>query len=142
MATGKHARVFVIDIVEFDVLIGPKGGKPHSFPVEEIFRHRQCDSRTARRKCRVAHDVTLQRFYKGDARILTAASAPGPLFIISLRFECDAQPLDTYRIAVFIEAHARDANARVVAMGSQPREEVKLAIGPRTAAGLSTPSTS
>ena len=114
MATGKEAGVFVIHVAEFDTVVRTKSREPQALPVEEVLRYGQGDPWASGRKCRVSHHVTLQRFHESDPRILAASAAIGPPLIIGFRLQCDAQPLDAYRIAGCIEPHAGNADARVI----------------------------
>ena len=56
------------------------------------------------------------------------ATAVRSLFVRLSRLERDAEALHARRISVLVEAHAGDADARVIAAGHQPREEVHLAV--------------
>jgi hypothetical protein len=70
----------------------------------------------------------LERFHERNAGILTTTAAIGPPFIFGFRLQCDSKPLDTYRIAGFIESHSCNTNTRVISFRDQPRKEVELAI--------------
>ena len=112
----KEAGIFVVLITQFDAAPQSKGRQPHTCPVEEIFRLSQCDPRAIGRICRVGHDVSPERLHEGDARILAAASAIRPSLVIDLRLQRDAKPLHAHRLTGFIEAHARNSDARVISL--------------------------
>jgi hypothetical protein len=71
----------------------------------------------------------LKRPHKGYARILAATAAIGPPFIIRLRLQRYAEPLDARWIARFIEPHTRYPYARIISLCDQPRKEIEFAIG-------------
>jgi hypothetical protein len=101
---GKEARVFVIDLVEVDSVCGSKLREAQSFPVKEIFRSGQGDSRPSRRKRRITHDVALERFDEGDAGVLASAPAVGTQFIVDFRLQRDAESLHADWVSGFVEA--------------------------------------
>ena len=126
---GEQAGVFVVHVVEFDALIRAEAREPEALPVEQILRYCQGDPRALGRKCRVSHQVALQRLHERDPGILAATAAIGPQLIIGFGLQRDAQPLDARRIAGCIEPHSCNADARVVPFRNQPREQVEFAIG-------------
>jgi hypothetical protein len=71
----------------------------------------------------------LKRPHKGHSGVLAATTSIGPPFIIRLRFQRDAEPLDARRIAHFIELYTRYPYARIISLCDQPREEIEFAIG-------------
>ena len=68
---------------------------------------------------------------------MRGSSQPPPPFgqplVVGLRLQCDAEPLDPYRIAGVIEANPRDADARIIASRDEPWKQIKIAV--RTANG-------
>ena len=108
---GEDAGVLVVHVDEINALKGLEGRQPDPLPVEQILRHRQGNSGSARRKRRVSHDVMLERLDKGNPRILAAAAAVRSPLVISFRFERDAETFDSARIAGFVEFYAGDADA-------------------------------
>ena len=70
----------------------------------------------------------LERLDKGNAGILAAAAAVRSPLVISFRLKRNAEPLDSGRVAGFVEFYAGDADARIIALGDEPRKQVKLAI--------------
>ena len=108
---GEDAGVLVVHMDEINALKGFKGCQPDPLPVEQILRHRQRNSGSARRKRRVSHYVMLERLDKGNAGILAAAAAVRSPLVISFRLKRDAEPLDSGRIAGFVELYAGDADA-------------------------------
>jgi hypothetical protein len=70
----------------------------------------------------------LQGFHVGDTSILAAASAVWPPLVIRFRLQCDSEPLDSYRIAGFIEPNSCNSNAGVIGPGGQSREQVEFTI--------------
>jgi len=54
---------------------------------------------------RVSHQISLKRLDERNAWILAAATAIGTALVVSLRLQCDSEPLDAFRIAGFIELH-------------------------------------
>src|ERR1700677_1780780 len=68
----KHARVFVVHIVESDAFVRAKRRKPYSAPMKQILRDSDRDSRTSARKRRVGHDIAAPRLDISDARILAS----------------------------------------------------------------------
>ena len=105
-----------------------KGREPQALPVEQILRHGQGDPRADGRKRRVSHHIVLERFDKRDARILAATAAVGPPLVISFRLQCNAKPLDSARIAGFVELYAGNADARIIALRDKPWKQVKLTV--------------
>jgi len=53
----------------------------------------------------------LKRLNEGNARILAATAAMGRPLVISFRFDRDAEPLDSGRVAAFVEFYAGDTDA-------------------------------
>jgi hypothetical protein len=125
---GEEARILVIYVAEFDATMWSKGHKPPSLPVEKVPRFGQGDPWASGRKCRVSHQVALERFHERDTRILATTAAVRPPLIIGFRLECHADPLDAGRVAGFIESHSCDPNARVIVSRCQPREQVELTV--------------
>jgi hypothetical protein len=77
---------------------------------------------------RISHDVSPERLHEGDPRILATAAATGTPLIIGLRFQCDTKPLNIRWVASLIELHASNADARIISLCDQPREEIELAV--------------
>ena len=121
---GEEAGVLVINVDKIDAVIRSKGCKPQSLPVKQILRGRQGDPGTDRREGRVSHHVALERFDKRDTRVLAAATTVGPPLVIRFGLQRDAEPLDSGRVAGTIELHAGYAEARVIALRDQTREQV------------------
>ena len=92
---GEDAGVLVVHVDEINALKGFKGRQPDPLPVEQILRHRQGNSGSARRKRRVSHDVMLKRFDEGDAGILAAAATVRPPLIINFRLKRNAETFDS-----------------------------------------------
>ena len=124
---GEKQRIFIVHIIEIQSVTGAKRGQASAFPMEQIFRQRQRNSRPARGERRISHDVALQGLDKSDARVLTAAAARAQL-VIDRGLQRNAQPFDAHRIAVIIEAHAGDANARIIAARDQARKKIEMAV--------------
>jgi hypothetical protein len=91
-----------------------KGRQPQALPMEQVLRYGSGDSRASGRKCCVSHHVALQRFHERYARVFAAPTTIGPPFIIRFGFQRDAEPLDVYGIASFIEPHSCNADWRVI----------------------------
>ncbi len=106
----------------------PGSPEPQSLPVEQILRYGEGDPRALGRKCRVSHDVALQRLHECDTRILAATAAIRSPLIISFRLERNAETLDACRITGSIKPHSYNADARVIPPRHQSREEVERAI--------------
>ena len=94
----------------------------------QVVRHRQGNARAGGREGRVGHHVLPQRLDERDPGVFAAAPAVGTLLVLGLGLEGHAEPLDTEGIAVAIEEDPRHADARVVAPGDEPREEVELSV--------------
>ena len=124
---GKHAGILVVHVIKSDAVVGMKGCKAESTPLEQIIGNGDCDSRTAARKRCVSHNVTLQRLDISDTRILASPSIPGQL-VVGLRFQSHAHALDTRRIAGTVEQHTGNSDARKIAASNETRKEVKLPI--------------
>ena len=103
--------ILVIHMHEVDAVIRRKGRQPDPLPVEQILRHGQRNSGSARRKRRVSHDVMLEWLDKGNARILAAAAAVRSPLVISFRLKRNAETFDSGRVAGFVEFYAGDADA-------------------------------
>ena len=88
---GEDAGVLVVHVDEINALKGFKGRQPDPLPMEQILRHRQGNSGTARRKRRVSHDVMLERLDKGNAGILAAAAAVRSPLVISFRLQAQCR---------------------------------------------------
>jgi len=71
---GEEAGIFVIDVADLNAMIFAKSCKPQALPVEEVFRHGQCDAGSLGGKCGVRHDVAPQWRYEGDARVLASTA--------------------------------------------------------------------
>ena len=76
----------------------------------------------------VGHHVVLKLFDKSDARVFASAAA-GMQLVVCLWFECYANTLNANRIALVVELHTRDANARKIAPRNEARKKVKLPVG-------------
>jgi hypothetical protein len=124
----EYAGVFVIHLAGIDATIRRKGRQPHALPVEEVLRYCPGDPGASGRERCVSHDVTLQRFHESNTRIFAASAAIRAPLIIGFRLKRDAQPLDAYRIASFIEPHSCNADSRVISPRNQPREEVEFTV--------------
>ena len=96
----ENAGILVVHVDEIDAPVRSESRQSYPFPMEQIFRDRQGDSRADGRMRRVGHHVVPERFDERDPGIFAAASAVGASLVISLRFKCDAQALDPARIAV------------------------------------------
>ena len=59
--------------------------------MEQVLRYCQSDSWTPGRKCRVSHQVALQRLHERDPGILAATTAIGPQLIVGFGLQRDAQ---------------------------------------------------
>ena len=125
---GEDAGILVVHAVELDAFIRAEGREPQTLPVEQVLREGQGNPRAFGRKRRVSHHVTLEVFAKSNPRILTASAAVRPQLVIRFGLQCDAEPLDARRVAGLIELHSCDADARVIPLRDQTREEVKLTI--------------
>ena len=125
---GKKAGIFVIYIIQSDVVKRSKCRKSQTLPVEEVPRVSEGDARTLRRICCVGHDVAPEWFYKGDARVLATTTAVGPSLIIGFGLEGNAEPLDAFRIPGFIEPDSCNADARVISFRDQSRKKVEVTI--------------
>ena len=108
---GEDAGVLVVHVGEINALKGFKGRQPDPFPMEQILRHRQGNSRSIRRKRRVSHDVMLERLDKGNPGILAAAASVRPPLVISFRLQRNAETFDSGRVAGFVEFYAGNADA-------------------------------
>jgi hypothetical protein len=53
----------------------------------------------------------LERFNIGNARILASATTTGQQFVTGFRLQRNAKPLDTGRVAGFVEFYAGNADA-------------------------------
>ena len=126
---GKEAGVFIVHIGEFDALPTGRSSRARGASSGKDPPIRPARSVGLGRKCRVGHHVAPERFHERDPRILAPALAAGLQLIVGFRFQCDAKPLDSCRIAGVIEPHSCDADARIVSLRDQPRKEVELAIG-------------
>jgi len=124
---GKHAGVLVVHVIKSDAIVGMKGCKAESTPLEQIIGNGDCDSRTAARKRRVGHNVMLQRLDISDTRILASPAIPGQ-FVVGLRLQSYAHALDARRIARTVEQHTGNPDARKIAASNETRKEVKLPI--------------
>ena len=124
MATGKTLASLLSTPSNSMPSIRAEGREPQTLPVEEVLREGQGNPRAFGRKRRVSHHVTLEVFAKSDPRILAASAAIRPQLIIRFGLQCDAEPLDARRVAGLIELHSRDADARVISLRDQTREEV------------------
>jgi hypothetical protein len=78
----------------------------------------------------------MERFDVGDPRVFASSAAIGPALIIGIGLKRDAEPLDARWIAGFIENYACYANARIVILCHQPREEVQFPIRPTNGRGI------
>src|ERR1017187_3225004 len=107
----KDAGILVVHAVELNALVWQEGSQSQALPAEQILRYGQGDPWASSRERRVSHHVVPQRFDKRDTRILAAAATVRSPLVISLRFECDAEPLDSGRVAGFVEFYAGDADA-------------------------------
>ena len=96
---------------EINALKGFKSRQPDPLPVEQILRHGQRNSGSARRKRRVSHDVMLERLDKGNTGILASAAAIRSPLVNSFRLKRDAETFDSGRVAGFVEFYAGDADA-------------------------------
>jgi hypothetical protein len=47
---------------------------------------------------------------------------------MGLRLQCDAEALDACRVVRFIEPHSRNADARVISLRDQSREEIEFTV--------------
>ena len=130
---GEEAGILVVHVDEINAVVRREGRKPQPLPVDQIVRYGQGNPRADGRKRRVSHHVALQRFHECDARIFAATAAVRQPLVVGLRLQCDAEPLDPYRIAGVIEANPRDADARIIASRDEPWKQIKIAI--RTANG-------
>jgi hypothetical protein len=135
----KEARVFIIDLVEVHSICRNKLRKAQSFPVKEIFRSRQRNSRPSRGKRGVTHDVTLERLNERDSGVLASAPAARPKFVVDFRLQRDAKALDADWISTFIEVDPRYADARIVAFRDKPREEVETPVGTTSGGWIQDP---
>ena len=96
--------------------------------MKQILRYGQGDPWADGRKRRVSHHVALEWLNKRDTRILAATAAVGLPLIIGFRLQCDAEPLDSGRIAGLIKQNSCNTDARVIALRDEPWKQVKLAI--------------
>ncbi len=96
--------------------------------MKQILRYGHGNPWADGRERRVSHHVALKRFDERDTRILAATAAVGPTLIIGFRLQCDAEPLDSTRIASFVEFYAGNADARIIAPRDEPWKQVKLAV--------------
>ena len=132
----EDAGILVVHAIELDAVIRLESCQPQSLPVEQILRNGQGDSWASSRKRRVSHHVVSKRFDKGDTWILAAAAPVRSPLVIRFRLERNAQPLDTGRVAGVVECYAGDADARIVALCDEAREQVKLAIRAANSSGI------
>ena len=122
---GEEAGILVVHVDEIDSLEGRKGREPQPLPVEQVLGFGHGNPRADGRKRRVSHHVALERFHERDARVFAAAAAVRPLLVVGLRLQCDAEPLDSTRIAGVIEANPRDADARIITRARRAGETDK-----------------
>jgi hypothetical protein len=127
---GEEAGVLVIHMDEINAIIRFEGSEAQTFPVKQILRYGQRDPWADRGKRRVSHHIALEPFYEGDTRVLATAAAGRSKFVIRVRLERDAEPLDPAGIASAVEPDASDADARIVTLSDEPRKEVKMAVRP------------
>ena len=111
---GKEACILVIHVAEIDIAACCESRESQALPMKEIFRNGERNPRAARRPCRVGHQISLQWLDERDARIFASTAAIRARFIISFRLKCDAQPLNTSWIAILIELHACNPDARII----------------------------
>jgi hypothetical protein len=102
-------------------------GQAKPFPIEQIDGARKGDSWSVAAKRSVRHQVTLQFFEIRDARVFASTSA-GTELVISLWLECDAEALSAHWISIAIEVHARNSDAREVAVRDETRKKVEPSI--------------
>src|SRR5664280_2114433 len=124
----EEAGIFVVHMDEIDIIIWIKGRETQTLPVKQILRYCQSDPRAYRRKRRVSHHVALEPFHKRNARIFAAAAAVRSPLVFSFRFERNAKPLDSDRIACLIKLNTGYANARIITPRDEPWKQVKLSI--------------
>ena len=125
----KQARILVVHVAELKAVIGGEGRQAKALPVEEILRYRQGDPGARRRQCGVGHDEPLERLDVRDPRILAAATTR-PSLVRRVGLKGDAHPIDAGRVAIVVEAHAGDADSRVVASSDESWKQVQLAVRP------------
>src|ERR1700692_4734334 len=128
--SGEWAGILVVNVAEIQALKRSKRDKPESLPVNEVRRACRGDTRSARRARRISHEVCLQRFDEGDARVFAASSAVYPTLIIGFRLQSDAETLDAFRVSRFIKPHSGNADARVVPPRNRPRKVLQVAVRP------------
>jgi len=107
--------------------------------VKQIFRGGQRDARPFRGVRGVRHHVALERLDERDTWVFAPAAAPRALLVRGLGLERDSEALDADRISRFVEAHARDPDARVVAAPHQARKEIELTVGAANGPGVEHP---
>ena len=117
--------VFVVNHCEvermaFEAVARKECRQSEPFPMEQIVGGRKGDARAVASEGRVGHHVVLKLFDKSDARVFASAAA-GMQLVVCLWFECYANTLNANRIALVVELHTRDANARKIA----PRNEAR-----------------
>jgi hypothetical protein len=59
--------------------------------------------------------------------------------IIGFWLQCNSKPLDTDRIAGFVEQHSCNANAPVIPFGDQARKQIQLAVESVQSCGVVLP---
>ena len=133
----KDDSVFVVYRCEvkrmaFEAVAREECRQSEPFPIEQIVGGRKGDARAVAPEGRVGHHVALKLFDKSDARVFASAAAWMQL-VVCFRFECYANTLNANRIALVVELHTRDANARKIALPNEARKKVKLPV--RTACG-------
>src|ERR1700733_12243804 len=114
---------------EIDSVIRSEGRESQPPPLQQILRNGQGDPGAERGKRSVGHHIALQRLDEDDARIFAAATAIRATFIISFRLERNAEPFNFMRIAIPVELHSGNADARIITPRNEPREKIKMTIG-------------
>jgi hypothetical protein len=125
-------RIFVVygsEIIRvtFQAVALAKGRKSEPFPMEEIIRSREGNSRAGGSEGSVAHDIALELFHKRDSWVF-ASSTVGTEFIFGFGFKGYAETLSANGVAITIELDTRNANAREISLRHQPREQIQLPV--------------
>ena len=118
-------------LVRVQAEIGPEPGlvaegrRPEPLPALEVRRCRDADPRAQRPVGGVRHDPAPEPRDVGDPRVLDPAAARVELPRL-LRLEGHPEALDADGRAVAVEHDERPTDARVVALGDEPREEERV----------------
>jgi len=107
----EDAGILVIHVDEINASKGFKGRQPNPLPMEQILRHGQRNSGSVRRKRRISHDVMLERLDKRNPGILASAAAVRTPLVVCFRLKRNAEPLDSSRVAGFVEFYAGDTDS-------------------------------